>query len=424
MKPVEEEDDIPFSDAVSSYAEEIKNNKVLSEEEEREALEKAMKGDQKAQTALIESVAPSALDMALFHYDGKQPVSDLLQQANRALYYCAAHLDCIPKGASFSDYASSLINARLDQYQQDEEKALDQVKQSLAKSPSSATDPKDGVSLFFSEIGKYPLLSAQEETLLGETIQKGEKEGASEQEKEDAKEAVDKMVNSNLRLVASIAKNYRGNGVPFLDLVQEGSVGLQRAAEKFDPSLGTRFSTYASYWINQSITRALADQGRAIRVPNHMIARISKVRKAQNELTISLGREPTLQELSEALPQYDQKDIASILQIPDSVASLDAPLDSTDSDSAELVSFQPGDDDPSAGIEEEDRREEIQKALSCLSDRERLLISYLYGLDGKEEIDMAELGRRFHLSRERIRQIRVSALSKMKKALAGEGEEA
>ncbi len=415
-----EEDDIPFSDAVSSYAEEIKGNKILSKEEEKDALAKAVKGDRKAQTALIESMAPSALDMALFHYDGKQTVGDLLQQANRALYYCAAHLDGIPKGASFSDYASSLINARLDQYQQDEEKALEEAESSASAAPSAPTS-KDGISFFFSEIGKYPLLSAQQENLLGRIIQKGEREGASEQEKKDAKEAVGKMVDSNLRLVASIAKNYRGNGVPFLDLVQEGSMGLQRAAEKFDPSMGTRFSTYASYWITQSIARALADQGRAIRIPNHMVARIGKVRKAENALAMSLGREPTLEELCSALPEFDREDIASILKIPDSVASLDAPV-GQDPDGADLLSFQTGDDDPSSLVEQEERKQEIQKALSCLSDRERLLISYLYGLDGKEEIDMAELGRRFHLSRERIRQIRVSALSKMKKALSGEEE--
>ena len=412
----------PF-DAVASYNKELAKNKILTKDEEQRALSLAKSGDKEALASLIESYAPKAEEIALFRFDGSIPPMRLIQEANRALYYASAHLHLVPKGSSFSSFATTIVNSRLDAFIKGEEEemkeAIDEAKSSegeIIASPGKA-DSTNSVALFFQEIAKYPLLSKEEELALGRTIQKGKEEGASEEEKKAAREAVQKMVDSNLRLVANIAKNYLNKGVPFLDLIQEGSIGLQKAAEKYDPSLGNRFSTYATYWISDSLQKALAEQGRMIKIPNHMLARIAKVRKEAAKLASSLGREPTLEELSEAIPEYEEEDIASIMAIPSLVTSLDTPLNADEDDSADLLSLQKGEDDIEEGLEQEEEKRLVEKGLSLLSDRERTIICYLYGLEGKEECDMAELGRRFNISRERVRQIKESALSKMKRAL-------
>ncbi len=419
----EEQDYEALTDEVSSYLEEIENNRVLSEEEEREEVEKALKGDKNASSLLVESFAKRAEELASFRYDGSLPLMELIQEANRALYYAAAHLDSMPLGCSFSSYATTLVNSRLDQYISLENEEMKEIAEENSSSldsslilPKSA-NVKSGESLFLSEISKFRLLSKEEEIELGEKIQAGLKEGASEEEKKAGKEAQNAMVNSNIRLVMNIAKDYSRMGVSFLDLVQEGYFGLQRAVEKFDPARGNRFSTYAYPWIRQAMQRLVNEQGRGIKISRHAITNIAKVRKAISELSQDLGRQPTTSEISSILPDYDEKDIEAILGFSGDVVSLDMPFDASESDSADLLSTIKGDDDLSEGLDEDDRKKDVEKGLKALNDRERTIITYLFGLDGKEKMDMSELGRKFGISRERIRQIHMVALSKMKRAI-------
>ncbi len=417
-----------LNDEVSSYLEEIENNRVLDEEEEKKEVEKALKGDKSASSLLVESFAKRAEELASFRFDGSLPLMDLIQEANRALYYAAAHLDSMPVGCSFSSYATTIVNSRLDQYIKREEEALKKIAEENSSGldsslilPKSA-NVKSGESLFLSQISQFHLLSKEEEISLGKKVQAGLKEGASEEEKEEGKKAQNDMVNSNLRLLLNIAKDYAHMGVGFLDLVQEGYFGLQRAVEKFDPTMGYRFSTYAYRWIKQAMQRLVDEQGRGIKMSRHAIARIAKVRKAADELSATLGREASLSEIAEALPEYEEKDIEAILEISPSVVSLDAPFDESESDSASLLSTIKGDDDLGKGLDEDDLKEVIKKGFSVLSDREKTIITYLFGLEGKERLDMAELGRRFGISRERIRQIQANALLKMRRALQEESE--
>lgn len=417
-----------LNDEVSSYLEEIENNRVLDEEEEKKEVEKALKGDKSASSLLVESFAKRAEELASFRFDGSVPLVDLIQEANRALYYAAAHLDSMPVGCSFSSYATTIVNSRLDQYIKREEEALKKIAEENSSGldsslilPKSA-NVKSGESLFLSQVSQFHLLSKEEELSLGKKVQAGLKEGASEEEKEEGKKAQNDMVNSNLRLLLNIAKDYAHMGVGFLDLVQEGYFGLQRAVEKFDPTMGYRFSTYAYRWIKQAMQRLVDEQGRGIKMSRHAIARIAKVRKAADELSATLGREASLSEIAEALPEYEEKDIEAILEISPSVVSLDAPFDESESDSASLLSTIKGDDDLGKGLDEDDLKEVIKKGFSVLSDREKTIITYLFGLEGKERLDMAELGRRFGISRERIRQIQANALVKMRRALQKESE--
>lgn len=419
----DEQDYGALTDEVSSYLEEIKNNRLLSEEEERKEVEKALKGDKNASSLLVESFAKRAEELASFRYDGSLPLMDLIQEANRALYYAAAHLDSMPLGCSFSSYATTLVNSRLDQFISLENEEMEEIAEENSSSLDSSlilpknANVKSGESLFLSQISKFRLLSKEEEIELGKKIQTGLKEGASEEEKKAGKEAQNAMVNSNIRLMMNIAKDYSRMGVSFLDLVQEGYFGLQRAVEKFDPTRGNRFSTYAYPWIRQAMQRLVNEQGRGIKISRHAIANIAKVRKVVSELSQDLGRQPTPSEISSILPDYDEKDIEAILEFSGDVVSLDMPFDASESDSADLLSTIKGDDDLSEGLDEDDRKKEVEKGLKALNDRERTIITYLFGLEGKEKMDMSELGRKFGISRERIRQIHMVALSKMKRAL-------
>ncbi len=422
---MDEYDEQSLTDEVSSYLEEIENNRVLSEEEEKAEVEKALKGNRESASLLVESFALRAEELASFRFDGTVPLMELIQEANRALYYAVAHLDAIPLNCSFSSYATTLINSRFDHYVKEEGEKMREVEEENSLDLDSSTilpkevDASNGTALFLNAVSHYQLLSEEDEKTLGGLVQKGLKEGASEEEKKEGKQAEDRLVNSNLRLAMSVARNYLNHGVPFLDLVQEGYFGLQRAAQKFDPSRGCRFSTYAYPWIMQAMQRLVDEQGKGIKMSRHAISRIAKVQKAIDDLRLSLGRDPTLSEISAALPGYDEKDISAIMEIPTSVLSLDAPFNESESDSADLLSTIRGDDDLNEAIDEDDRRREVEKGLKALNDRERTIITYLFGLDGKERMDMSELGRKFGISRERIRQIQVNALSKMKRALLG-----
>ncbi len=267
----------------------------------------------------------------------------------------------------------------------------------------------DSVKLYLREIGKIPLLSQEEEYELAQKIIHG---NAKEQ-----KRAKDKMAESNMRLVVSIAKRYSGRGLDFLDLIQEGNTGLLRAVEKFDPDKGFKFSTYATWWIRQAITRAIADQARTIRIPVHMVETINKVLRTQRRLTQDLNREPSTEEIAKAMGMEPEK-IEYVMKIKQDIASLDA-----------SVGRDGDDDDSSLGdfIEDEDRvspedsaatqllKEQIASILSTLSDREQKIIKMRFGIGGGKSHTLEEVGAEFSVTRERIRQIEAKALTKLRK---------
>jgi len=267
----------------------------------------------------------------------------------------------------------------------------------------------DSVKLYLREIGKIPLLSTEEEFELAQKVIHG-----TEKEKKKAK---DKMAESNMRLVVSIAKRYSGRGLDFLDLIQEGNTGLLRAVEKFDPDKGFKFSTYATWWIRQAITRAIADQARTIRIPVHMVETINKVLRTQRRLTQELNREPSTEEIGEVMGMEPDK-IEYVMKIKQDIASLDA-----------SVGRDGEDDDSSLGdfIEDEDRvspedsaatqllKEQIASILQTLTDREQKIIKMRFGIGGGKSHTLEEVGAEFSVTRERIRQIEAKALAKLRK---------
>lgn len=276
------------------------------------------------------------------------------------------------------------------------------------KNNDYAIGNRDNFNFYLSQIGKYKLLTPEEEKSLGERISKGDKEAQEE------------LYQANLRLVVAIAKNYRNNNMPLDDLVQEGNIGLGRAVQKFDYTKGTRFSTYATPWIKQSINRALADQGRTIRLPIHMVNQVSKVRKAQSKLTQTLGRDPTVEEVADAMPEYDEKDIRKILSVPLQTESLDQPVgDDGGSEAGDFVVDPDEDNSPTSLIDKEDQIATIKTGLDLLPEREKDIISLLYGLKDGNEHSLEEVGQIYGITRERVRQLREQAIDRMRKGLKG-----
>ena len=263
----------------------------------------------------------------------------------------------------------------------------------------------DSVRLYLREIGKIPLLSNEEEVDLAYRIVKGEKK------------AKDKMVEANMRLVVSIAKRYSGRGLDFLDLIQEGNTGLLRAVEKFDPDKGFKFSTYATWWIRQAITRAIADQARTIRIPVHMVETINKVLRATRKLTNELNREPTVEEIAKEMGMEPEK-IDYVMKIKQDIASLDATVgrDGDDEDSV-LGDFieDEGRVSPEDAAAAQMLKEQIAEILSSLSEREQKVVKLRFGIGGGRPHTLEEVGAEFSVTRERIRQIEAKALSKLRK---------
>ena len=263
----------------------------------------------------------------------------------------------------------------------------------------------DSVRLYLREIGKIPLLSNEEEVDLAYRIVKGEKK------------AKDKMVEANMRLVVSIAKRYSGRGLDFLDLIQEGNTGLLRAVEKFDPDKGFKFSTYATWWIRQAITRAIADQARTIRIPVHMVETINKVLRATRKLTNELNREPTVEEIAKEMGMEPEK-IDYVMKIKQDIASLDATVgrDGDDEDSV-LGDFieDEGRVSPEDAAAAQMLKEQIAEILSSLSEREQKVVKRRFGIGGGRPHTLEEVGAEFSVTRERIRQIEAKALSKLRK---------
>ena len=263
----------------------------------------------------------------------------------------------------------------------------------------------DSVRLYLREIGKIPLLTGDEELELAQKVKEGDKR------------AKDKMAEANMRLVVSIAKRYSGRGLDFLDLIQEGNTGLLRAVEKFDPDKGFKFSTYATWWIRQAITRALADQARVTRIPVHMVETINKLLRTQRRMTQELNREPTMDELAKELDMEPSK-IEYVMKIKQDIHSLDAGVgrDGEEEDSV-LGDFIEDEDSttPEESASNQLLKEQVQAILSSLSDREQKIVKMRFGLDNGKSHTLEEVGQEFAVTRERIRQIEAKALAKLRK---------
>jgi RNA polymerase primary sigma factor len=274
----------------------------------------------------------------------------------------------------------------------------------LDLTPGTTTD---SLQLFLKGIGKVPLLTRPQELALAKRIERGEF---------DAKQ---KMVESNLRLVVSYAKNYRNRGLPFLDLIQEGTIGLMRATEKYDYRKGFKFSTYATWWIRQALARALADKSRTIRIPVHINERLAKIWRAERRLVTELGREPTVDEIAEATG-VGPEDVRSIRKSAQTPLSLEMPVgDEQESEFGQLIADEAA-ESPYERAAEILTSDALREALENLSYRERRVLELRYGLGGEHPGTLDEVGRTFNVTRERIRQIEHESLRKLQALAAAE----
>jgi RNA polymerase primary sigma factor len=268
-----------------------------------------------------------------------------------------------------------------------------------------ADDGDSGIKIYLREIGQTPLLTREEEVKLARRIKKGDQ--AARQQ----------MIKANLRLVVKIAHDYSSYGLPLLDLISEGNIGLMKAVERFDPKKGGKLSTYAAWWIKQSIKRALANQSKTIRLPVHLVDKIARMRRVAMQLAEEFGREPTDEELGEELAMAPSK-IAQLRTAAIRPASLDATV-GQDDDGATLGDMI-GDElaqDPSDFLSDKNLRKAVLDLLHMLDERELKIITMRFGLDGKKEMTLEEVGKKFKVTRERIRQLQNIALRKIKRAL-------
>jgi RNA polymerase primary sigma factor len=261
-----------------------------------------------------------------------------------------------------------------------------------------------GIKIYLREIGKTPLLTPQEEVELAARIKVGDKEARSH------------MIRANLRLVVKIAQDYANYGLPLLDLISEGNIGLMKAVERFDPNKGGKLSTYAAWWIKQSIKRALANQSKTIRLPVHLVDKLGRVRRIANLLTEAFGREPTDTELAEELG-IPLKKLQLLRRVSKQPTSLDAPVNEGESMSYSEVISDEDATDPLEALTNKNLHGELDELLDLLDDREQQIIDARFGLNGQKPMTLEEVGRAFGVTRERIRQLQIGALKKMRFAL-------
>lgn len=271
--------------------------------------------------------------------------------------------------------------------------------------PTASRESPTALKLYLREIGKVDLLTVQEEIDLAALIKQGD---------EEAREL---MIKANLRLVVKIAHDYDGLGLPLLDLINEGNLGLMKAVERFDPAKGAKLSTYGSWWIKQSIKRALANQSKTIRLPVHMVDKVSKMRRLAMKLHEVLGREPTDEELGEEMDISPVK-VAQMRAAAINPASLDAPIgDSADSSNFSEVVEDEKAESPYAQLEDKTVKSMLEEMLKTLNDREATILRYRFGLDGEDEKTLEEVGVKFGVTRERVRQIQNIALHKLRRMI-------
>lgn len=284
-----------------------------------------------------------------------------------------------------------------------EEEEIDFDIEHLDTALSGEVKVNDSVKIYLKEIGKYELLKPEEEPILAAKILEGDEE------------AKQRLINANLRLVVNIAKHYVGRGMLFLDLIQEGNLGLMKAVDKFDYTKGFKFSTYATWWIRQAITRAIADQARTIRIPVHMVETINKMTRVQRQLIQDLGRDPTAEEISDAMGgELTAKRIREIQRIALEPVSLETPIgEEDDSHLGDFIEDKEN-ESPSDYTTKQLLKEELDTILKDLTDREERVLRLRYGLDDNRPRTLEEVGKEFGVTRERIRQIEAKAIKKLK----------
>ena len=309
----------------------------------------------------------------------------------------------------------------------DEDLAEIEASQARDKNDLTAIDADDSVGLYLKEVGRVPLLTAEQEVSLAKRIERGRRAresmargGISESRRsnlrlfiEDGWAAREHLITANSRLVISVAKKYMGRGVPFLDLIQEGNIGLIRAAKKFDYRRGHKFSTYATWWIRQAVTRAIADQGRTIRVPVHMGDQINRLLRTSHQLTQFLGRDPTTEELADALSVTPKK-VENMIQVARRPISLETPTD--EEEDSVLADFIEDEESPAPAeaVTKSLLKEQLRDVLHTLPPREVRILQLRYGLHDGQSYTLEEVGRKMGVTRERVRQIEAQALSRLR----------
>ena len=296
---------------------------------------------------------------------------------------------------------------------EDEDEVSSEKKISIDLSVDSGVNIDDPVRMSLKEIGRVPLLSADEEIVLAKQIEAGAQEDATYKDIQLSKKAKKKLVDANLRLVVSIAKRYVGRGMLFLDLIQEGNLGLIKAVDKFDYTKGYKFSTYATWWIRQAITRAIADQARTIRIPVHMVETINKLIRISRQLLQDKGREPLPEEIAEGMGITVER-VREIQKIAQEPVSLETPIgEEEDSHLGDFIEDQDAiaPDDAASYIL---LQEQIEDVFTCLTDREQQVLILRFGLKDGKPRTLEEVGQHFNVTRERIRQIEGKALTKLR----------
>lgn len=333
---------------------------------------------------------------------GEEELSELYEELHKK------HLEI-----NFDEEASDEDLEMLDSEDNSEKKEVEKI--SAAPSHEGAVAIDDPVKMYLKEIGSMRLLDSDEEIVLAKKVEKGSLPDATDEDKKEADDAKKELADRNLRLVVSIAKKYLGRGLQFLDLIQEGNLGLLKAVDKFDYTKGYKFSTYATWWIRQAITRAIADQARTIRVPVHMVETINKLNRISRQLLQEKGREATNEELAEAMGISVEK-IREVKKIAQDPISLETPIgEKEDSHLGDFIEDHEtvAPDDAAGSIL---LREQIKELLQSLTDRERQVLELRFGLKDGKTRTLEEVGKYFDVTRERIRQIEGKALVKLKKS--------
>lgn len=333
---------------------------------------------------------------------GEEELSELYEELHKK------HLEI-----NFDEEASDEDLEMLDSEDNSEKKEVEKI--SAAPSHEGAVAIDDPVKMYLKEIGSMRLLDSDEEIVLAKKVEKGSLPDATDEDKKEADDAKKELADRNLRLVVSIAKKYLGRGLQFLDLIQEGNLGLLKAVDKFDYTKGYKFSTYATWWIRQAITRAIADQARTIRVPVHMVETINKLNRISRQLLQEKGREATNEELAEAMGISVEK-IREVKKIAQDPISLETPIgEKEDSHLGDFIEDHEtvAPDDAAGSIL---LREQVEELLQSLTDRERQVLELRFGLKDGKTRTLEEVGKYFDVTRERIRQIEGKALVKLKKS--------
>jgi RNA polymerase primary sigma factor len=337
------------------------------------------------------------------HLLRNEEIQQLLDTAEQAGSLRAAELAEVVEAHELDPLEQDALMRELEQRGIDLAEEPAAAEEPPPQPPPAAAAPQetttDALQLFLREAGRHDLLTAPQEVELAKRIERGDLQ------------AKQQMIQSNLRLVVSIAKNYRNQGLPFLDLIQEGTLGLIRAVEKFDWRRGFKFSTYATWWIRQAVARALADKARTIRMPVHIVERLQKMNRAERTLWTQLGREPTLEEIADeaSLPLQQALEVRAAARAS---TSLDQPVGETDD--AVFGDFVAGDGPlPEEEVEVSLRSQALKEALEALTERERQVVVLRYGLADAEPKTLEEIGRRLGLTRERVRQIELDSLKRL-----------